>query len=147
MVKKHRWKYLVTLHFGTGRKPSVEMVTRAVKQMTNRLHCALNRRRSKTKLSVFPVLETSKGDVPHVHMLLGAENEKRLSSAAIAEEVARLWAKQEYAVNPLQLGANNEEWFKPIVDTPDKVIEYVCKEFKSGGEPVLVGALNINITK
>jgi hypothetical protein len=96
---------------------------------------------------VFPVLETSKGGVPHVHMLLGAENEKRLSSGAIAEEVARLWAKQEYAVNPIQLGVNNSGWFKPVVLTPDKIVEYLCKEFKSGGDPVLIGALNFNITK
>lgn len=141
------WKYLVTLHFKVGRKPSIEIATRAVKHMTSRLHCALNGRRGKVRLSVFPVLETSKGGVLHVHVLLGAENEKRLSNDGIANEIARLWAKQEYAVNPLQLGANNSGWFKPIVSTPDKVVEYLCKELKSGGDPVLVGALNINITK
>jgi hypothetical protein len=141
------WQYLITLHFNAGRSPSIEAVTRAVKQMTSRLHCALNGRRGRPVLSVFPVLETSKGGVPHVHMLLGAENQKQLSSSSIAKEVARLWARQEYAVNPLQLGANNEGWFIPIVTTPDRVIEYVCKDFKKGEDPVLVGALNINITK
>lgn len=141
------WKYLVTLHFGTGRKPSVEMATRAVKQMTNRLRCSLNGRYSETRLSVFPVLETSKGGVPHVHVLIGSENEKQLSEDGVASEIAKLWAKQEYAVNPLQLGVNNSGWFKPVDSTPEKVVEYLCKEFKSGGDPVLIGALNFNITK
>jgi len=138
------WKYFVTLHFKDGSKPSVEVATKAVKHLAIRLGAHLNGRRSKTKLSVFPVLEESSGGVPLVHILIGPENSRGRSIGEVHEVIADIWGKQDFCINPKVLGKANRGWFERVDDNKHDVLSYVCKEFKQGKDPVLVDAISLN---
>jgi hypothetical protein len=146
-LEDRNWKYLVTLHFKSGFKPSVDVVTRLVNQLTNRLNAVINGKRSCLKLSVFPTLESSIGGIPHVHLLLGPENEREMNTGGIARAISDIWGKQEKCVNPLLLGKKNSGWFKTIDENKCHVISYVCKEFRLGNDPVLIESIKLNNTK
>ena len=138
------WKYLVTLHFKDGSKPSVEMATKAVKHLVIRLTACLNGRRSKVRLSVFPVLEQSASGSPHVHLLIGPENAKGRTVNEVHEAIADIWGNRQFCINPKALGQGNRGWFKLVDDNKHDVISYMCKEYGYGKDPVLVEAISLN---
>lgn len=138
------WKYFVALHFKNGVKPTVEMATNAVKHLVIRLTAHLNGRRSKVRLSMFPVLEQSVSGSPHVHLLIGPENSKGRTVNEVHEAIADIWGKRQFCVNPKALGQGNRGWFKLVDDNKHDVITYMCKEYKYGKDPVLAEAISLN---
>ncbi len=135
------WKYFVTLHFKQGAKVDENFCVNAVKHLMIRLSAVVNGRRNGSDLSVFPVLEESSCGVPHVHLLIGSENDKGICDSIIKSRVAEIWGRYRLCINPLRLGQLNDDWFKLADGQKSRLIEYVCKEYNHGEDPVLVNAM------
>ena len=146
-LKDHEWAYFITLHFTSEFKPKFEVAESKVRKLCTRLNKFLNGKDLTTKLSVFAVYETSKADVPHVHICLGSENKLNKSIGDVYGSVAYYWGKQIGCMDPVRMGEGNKGWFTDTDDNKDKIIGYMCKEFNIGRNPVLVGALKLPSTK
>lgn len=146
-LKDFEWAYFVALHFKVGFSPTKEIAEQKVRHLCTRLNRFLNGAKSKINLSVFAVFETSKAEVPHVHILIGSENKNNIGISDVREAIAYYWGKLALCVNPVALGSANEGWFADTDCNKERVIEYMCKEFDFGRDPVLVGALKIPDTK
>jgi hypothetical protein len=146
-INTYKWRFFVTLHFNSSFKATHISTELIVRKFGTRLNNIFNGRNTVENLSLFPVLETSKSGIKHVHILIGHECSKNLNTEIIKGIVAFEWGKLRHCISPSYLGSGNDEWFKIVSEKQETLITYLCKEFKYGTNPVLINALNLNVTK
>ena len=131
-VTRFEFHYFLTLTF---RYPvyKKDEATRAINQFINRVSVACYGARSGKRLVSLAVLEKSKNDSYHVHMLIQdpqmrMTKEQRLKKFNLRDILIESWMSASSKTGHPARTANGDEWFRPV-DGVEEAMSYMNKKF------------------